>query len=161
MPEGVITLAAFLVMAAGLAGSVLPGLPGLPVIFLAALGHKLLLPGIISWWLILWLGVIALAGVAVDFLAGWAGARMFGATKWGIYGAILGLLLGIPFSIPGMILGPVVGAVVAEVVVAKRTWKQASKSGVGAGVGFALSTVIHLIMGLVMVGSFAVALFVG
>lgn len=160
MPEGVITLLAFLVMALGLAGAVLPGLPGLPLIFLAALGHKLLLPDILSWWLVLWLGGIAVAGVGVDFLAGWAGARMFGATKWGIYGALLGLLLGIPFSIPGMILGPVAGAVVAEMAVAKRTWKQASKSGIGAGVGFALSTAIHLAMGLLMIGSFAVALFV-
>jgi len=160
MPETIITLLVFAIMGVGVAGAVLPGLPGLPIIFLAALGHKLLLPEVTSWGLIVGLGLVAVAGFGLDFLAGWAGAKMFGGSKWGVIGAVAGLILGLPFSLPGMIFGPIVGAVLAEVFVAKRPWKEASKSGLGAGVGFAVSTVVHLALALLMIGAFTIDLFV-
>ena len=104
-----------LVMFAGLAGSILPGLPGTPLVMLAAIGHKLYFgPTGAAWWVLVTLGGLTAISVLVDYAASIYGAKRLGATWRGAAGAIVGALIGLFFSLPGILLGPFVGAMLFE-----------------------------------------------
>src|SRR6476660_9315110 len=85
-----------ILFAIGLIGTVLPVFPGTIIILAGALLHRLMLgpeKGI-GWRTIAILVLLTLATYALDFLSGYFGARFFGATRWGMFGAMLGALLG-------------------------------------------------------------------
>jgi uncharacterized protein len=146
-----------LLMTAGLVGVVLPLIPGTTLILLAALLHKLLVPGIISWWT--FAGIVALWGLSIvaDLGGVVLGTRWFGGSKWGMAGASGGALVGVFFSLPALILGTILGAVAAEKIFAKKTDRAALKAGVGAATGFVISTVARLVCAFAMIGTFLVA----
>lgn len=134
----------------GLAGIVLPVLPGLGLIWAAALVHKLCVPEPVSWWTLGGMGVMVLLGAVVEWGAGAAGVKWFGGTKWGMLGAVIGAVVGLFFGLPGLIIGPLAGAVLAEKLVGRRSLGQASRAGVGVAAGLAASTVVKLGLGLGM-----------
>jgi uncharacterized protein YqgC (DUF456 family) len=141
----------------GLAGVIVPLLPGTTLIFLAMVVHKLLLPGDISWLTLGWIGCFWLMSVAADFVGVAIGARTFGGTKWGMAGASGGALVGMFVSLPALLLGTLVGALLAEKLIARQTNRQALRAGLGATAGFLLSTVARLALALAMIVAFAVA----
>src|SRR2546423_12092828 len=100
----IITIVLF---AVGLIGSVLPVLPGSTIILAAAIIHRIVLGSekSIGWRTILILVALTLATYALDVVAGYFGAKYFGATKWGTFGAILGALIGLFFGIIGLFAG--------------------------------------------------------
>ena len=90
---------ALLVMLVGLVGAVLPAMPGSPLVFLAALAHKLWFGDRgASWWVIVVLGVMMLVSLGVDFLATTIGAKKLGATWQGMAGAGVGAIVGLFFG---------------------------------------------------------------
>src|ERR687896_2130648 len=106
------------VMLVGLAGSVLPGLPGVPLIFLSALVYAILTDfEAVGTLIIVLLGLFAAIALVADFVATTYGARRFGASNWGTaggaIGGIVGALVGALFlgigSLFGLILGSVAG----------------------------------------------------
>src|SRR6187401_2615380 len=107
-----------ILFAVGLIGTVLPVFPGTIIILAGAFLHRLMLgpEKSIGWKTIAILTLLTLATYALDFLSGYFGARFFGATKWGMFGAMLGALLGIFFGIVGLFIGPVIGAVLGEFI---------------------------------------------
>jgi uncharacterized protein YqgC (DUF456 family) len=134
-------LLTLLVMLVGLVGAVLPALPGAPVVFAAALGHKLYFGALGASWLVVGLlGMLAGFSMLMDFLATTYGAKKLGATWRGMVGAGLGAMLGI-FILPpwGLLLLPLVGAAFAELL-GGREWREASKAGVGAALGVLAGT---------------------
>ncbi len=134
-------LLTLLVMMVGVAGAVLPGLPGTPLIFVAALGHKLWFGAAAPHWvIIIGLGLLAALSLALDFLATTYGAKRLGATWRGVVGAGLGAILGI-FVFPpfGLVLLPLLGAALAEMA-GGREWRQAGKAGLGAAIGMLAGT---------------------
>ncbi len=135
----------------GLAGVLLPFLPGALIIFLGALLHKILTPEWLSWTTVIVLGVFVLVERLLDFLGTMVGAKWLGATRWGIFGAVVGGIVGIFFGIPGLILGPVFGALVGEIVFARRNLTLSAKAGFGAAVGFGISTVARIALALFMI----------
>ena len=143
---------------AGLAGTVLPALPGLPLVFagmlLAAWADHFTR---ISGWTIGLLGVLTLVSVAVDVAATALGARRVGAGKLAMWGAAIGTFAGIFFGIPGLLLGPFLGAVIAELV-GGRKLAQASKVGFGTWMGLALGTALKIALAFAMLGIFVLAL---
>jgi uncharacterized protein len=141
----------------GLAGSVLPGLPGAPLILLAAVIHKLLLPQYLSWWTVGALAVLAVVSILVETLFAVAGARWFKATFWGILGAGFGALLGLIGGVVGVLAGAVLGAMAAERFLARRSPEDAIKAGVGAGLGLLLSGLGKFVISLAMTALFAFA----
>jgi len=143
----------------GLAGVVLPFLPGLGLIWAAAIIHKLILPEVLSWWTVALMGLAVLAGVVLEWAAGAAGVKWFGGTKWGMGGAVLGGLVGIFFGLPGLIVGPLVGAILAEKIFAKRSLQQSSKAGVGVAAGMVVSTAAKLGLALAMIAAFFIDAF--
>jgi uncharacterized protein YqgC (DUF456 family) len=141
----------------GLAGVVVPLLPGTTLILIAMAGHKLLLPGDVSWAVIGWIAGFWLVSVIVDFAGVMLGARLFGGGKWGMVGAGSGAVVGIFFSLPVLLLGTVVGAVAAEKFIAQKSHRASLLAGAGAAFGFLISTAGRLICACAMIALFVLA----
>jgi uncharacterized protein YqgC (DUF456 family) len=161
MENTLILLLVVLLMLGGVAGVILPVVPGTLLILAGALVHKLFATSSISWGVFVGLVVIAVVGQLLEMGASLLGAKWFGASKWGLLGAGLGLVAGLFFGLPGLILGPLAGAVVAELTLGKRTPMQAASSGLGAGVGLATGLLIKVGITLVLIGVFWLALWQG
>jgi len=143
-----------LIVIGGLAGTIIPALPGVPMVFagllLAAWAGDFIQVG---WTTIGILGVLTALTWLIDFLAAALGAKRLGASQRAFWGAAFGAMVGIFFGIPGIVLGPFVGAVVAEIS-AGRTVHQASRAGYGAWIGVVLGTAAKLAIAFLMVGIF-------
>jgi uncharacterized protein YqgC (DUF456 family) len=152
------TLAAVLVLV-GLAGSVLPALPGVPMVFagllLAAWADDFTRVGALTLVL---LGLLTLLSFAVDLAATAMGAKRVGATKQAVLGAALGTFAGIFLGIPGLILGPFVGAVIGELL-SHGEMQRATRAGIGTWIGLLFGTLAKLALIFTMIGIFAFAYF--
>jgi uncharacterized protein len=146
-----------LLMFIGLAGVIVPLLPGTALILFAAILHKLIVPDIVSWMTIFWIGVIFLVSVAADFGGVLLGTKWFGGGKWGMAGAGTGALVGMFVSLPALIFGTIFGAIAAEKLIAKKTGRASLLAGVGAATGFLLSTGARLICAVAMIALFVIA----
>lgn len=144
-------------MLIGLAGVIVPVLPGTTLILAAALIHKLVLPEAVSWATIGWVTLFWFISVVADFAGVLIGTRLFGGSKWGMAGASGGALVGMFFSLPALILGTIFGALAAEKLLAKKTHRASAWAGVGAATGFVISTVARLACGIVMIALFVIA----
>ena len=144
-----------LVMLAGLIGSLLPVMPGVPLILIAAIGHRLFFGessiNNVVLVILVWLTLVSLV---FDFLASLLGSRKFGATWLGMTGAVVGGIIGLFFSLPGIILGPFLGAMIFEML-GDKEFKQAVHAGVGATVGLLLGIAGKFAIGVVMIILFA------
>jgi uncharacterized protein YqgC (DUF456 family) len=136
----VFKVAAALLVIVGIAGTVLPVLPGVPMVF-AGLAI---------------LGVLTALAVAADFVASAFGAKRMGASPRAIVGATLGAIVGIFFGLPGLVLGPFVGAVAGELS-ANRALLHAGRAGLGTWLGLLLGSVAKLSLAFLMLGVFATA----
>ena len=138
--------------AVGLIGTVLPVFPGTTFILAGAILHRLMLgPGkSIGWRSIVVLTLLTLATYALDFLSGYLGAKYFGATKWGMVGAVLGVLIGIFLGIIGLLVGPVIGAIAGEFLAGKKMM-DAGRAGWGSLMGNLGGMIAKLVIGLVMI----------
>jgi len=154
-----IWLTAGLLVLAGLAGLMVPVLPGAPVLFaglvVAGWSDDFTKVGIGTYSV---LGIMALLIYTVDVAAGAFGARRFGASPRAIAGAVLGTAAGLFFGIPGIILGPFVGAVLGELSV-RPNLRAAGLAGVGATLGLALGVAAKMALAFAMLGFFAVMRF--
>jgi len=150
-------IAAAVLILVGLIGTVVPALPGVPLVFggmlLAAWADGFQHIGVGT---LIVLGVLTVLALAVDFVAGLAGAKRVGASKHALWGAAIGTIVGIFFGIPGLLLGPFVGALIGELV-AGGTLQRAANVGAGAWIGFLIGTVLKLGVCFAMLGIFAFA----
>lgn len=142
---------------AGLAGLLLPLLPGAPLLFLgllcAAWAEGFRYAGV---WTLLLLGCMAAMTYLVEFVASILGARKFGGSRRAMAGAAIGGIVGLFFGIPGILLGPFVGAVLGELSL-QRNLDRASRAGFGTVVGMAVGAAGKLAIGMAMVGIFLLA----
>jgi uncharacterized protein YqgC (DUF456 family) len=154
----VLWIVGVLLVMAGIAGIIVPALPGHVLIFagllLAAWADNFTSVG--GWTLAL-IGVIGALSYTVDFVAAGLGAKRVGASPRAVVGAGLGTLLGIPFGLPGVLLGPLAGAVLGELTV-HRQWKRAAGVGIAAWIGFLIGTAVKVGLAFVMIAIFIAAL---
>lgn len=141
----------------GLAGSVLPLLPGTTLILLGVLLQKWLMPGTLSSLAVVWIAVFWFMSIVTDIGGTLLGTRLFGGSKWGMAGAGGGAFVGMFISLPALLLGSILGAVVSEKWLGRRSHKDALRSGAGAAVGFLLAGVARVSCALVMIGLYAVS----
>ena len=144
--------------AVGLIGTIAPVLPGTTIILAAAVIHRIMLgpEKSIGWRTIAVLVLLTLATYAIDVLAGYFGAKYFGATKWATFGAIAGALIGLLFGILGLFVGPVVGAIAGEFIAGKRMI-DAGRAGWGSLLGNIGGMLAKLIIALAMITLFLIA----
>lgn len=155
--QNVLMLLAIGLVVVGILGTVLPALPGAPLVFLGLLvaawaeGFEK-----VGWFTLSVLGVLTLLTFVVDFFAASLGAKRVGASWLALAGAAVGTIVGLFFSIPGLILGPFLGAVLGEYA-ARRNWAQARKVGFGTWLGMLIGVAGKLALIFTMVGIFALA----
>jgi hypothetical protein len=138
----------------GLAGAMVPALPGIPLIFggiwlIAYLDHY---HHVGLWWLLV-IAAVGTIGLTLDLLAGALGAKRIGASKEAVWGAFFGTAIGIFFGLPGVLLGPFCGAVLGELSAGSSVLRS-TDVGVSAWVGLIFGTIIKLISSLIMVAVF-------
>lgn len=141
----------------GLAGVVIPLLPGTTLIMLAMVAHKLLAPADVSWAVVGWIVALWMVSIVVDFAGVLVGTRLFGGGKWGMAGAGGGALVGMFFSLPMLVLGTILGAVAAEKFIARKGNRESLLAGAGAAAGLVISTAGRLACALAMITLFALA----
>jgi uncharacterized protein YqgC (DUF456 family) len=182
--ESLLLALTFVVMALGLAGSVLPGLPGVPLIFFAALAYAYFTGfETVSGWVILLLGLFAAVAFVLDFAATSYGARKFGASNWGTAGGAIGGLIGtvaglvLPGlgSLIGLLAGTIGGVFLGEYLKGKRRsrsapgsaaaqpsdnrdWRRTARAAGGVLVGYAASAVIQGVLAVLSIIVFVIAL---
>ena len=153
-------LAAMLIVV-GFVGTILPILPGVPIVFggmlLAAWADGFAHVGTRT---LVVLGLLTVLTLIVDFVAGILGAKKVGASRYAVIGAVLGTVIGIFFGLPGILLGPFFGALIGELV-AGGTLRKATGIGVGAWLGFLVGAVLKLAICFAMLGIFAFAFMIG
>ena len=142
----------------GLAGTVLPALPGtafvLAGIVLAAWIDDFTRIGVVTISIVAVLAVIAWV---LDYVAGLLGAKKAGASRQAIVGAALGTVAGLFMGLVGVLFMPLVGAAVGEYL-ARRDQRQAVQVGVATWLGIMAGMLAKVAMAFVMVGLFVVAL---
>jgi uncharacterized protein YqgC (DUF456 family) len=148
---------AVLLVVAGIAGTIVPGLPGAPLV-LAGLVLAASIDGFahVGWPTWIALGTLGVASVAVDLLASALGAKRFGASPRALVGAALGAVVGLFFGLPGLIFGPFLGAVVAEYS-ARRDLAHAGRVGAGTFIGLVLGAAAKAALSFAMVAVFVAA----
>ncbi len=151
---------AVILILVGIAGVILPALPGLPLVFagmlLAAWAGDFQQ---IGWVTLVILGLLTLLSVGVDFFATLVGAKRVGASRKALIGAVLGTFAGLFFGPVGLFAGPFVGALLGELWHGREIG-QAAKVGLGTWLGILLGTVLKLGLAFAMLGLCAFAWFV-
>lgn len=145
-------------MLIGLIGTVVPLLPGTIIILAAAVMHRLALGAekSVSWWTLLALTVLMLLAQALDLISGTAGAKYFGATRWGAIGGIVGGIAGLFFGVPGIFAGPVIGVLAGEILGGKGLLP-AGRSTWGTLLGTVAGMVAKFLVAAVMIAWFLIA----
>ena len=137
-------LSAMLIIS-GIIGSFIPILPGPLTSWFGLFSLNLISTVEIDKTLLIITFIIALIIFVLDSLIPIYGSKYFGATKYGILGALIGLLIGIITPIPfGIIIGPILGALIGELLF-NNDLKKSIKSSIGVLIGLLASTFIKFI----------------
>lgn len=179
--DGAILWISLAIMALGLIGSVVPGIPGVPLMFLAALAYAYL-TGFenVGAPILALLGAFAVLAFVADIIGTSYGARRFGASIWGTIGGavggITGTIVGFLFfgigSLFGLILGTIGGVFLGEYVRKRRKspgedfdgrpgrgdWRRASRAAGGVFVGYLISAVTQGLLAVASIAVFTLAL---
>jgi len=160
MGTALLWLAVVALVLVGLAGAVLPAIPGVPLVF-AGLWLGAWIDGyekVSAWWVGVF-GVLTLVAMAVDLVASALGAKKVGASRQAIAGAVIGTFAGLFIGgLVGVLIGPFVGAVAGELV-ARGRMDQAMDVGIATWMGFLFGTLAKIALSLAMVGMFVGAYF--
>ncbi|MRR20116.1 DUF456 domain-containing protein [bacterium] len=149
---------AIILMIVGIAGCLLPVLPGPPLSYLGLVVLHLTRFADISKNLFIILGIVAVVVTVIDYIVPIWGTRQFGGSKYGMRGATVGLVIGLFLGPAGIIIGPFAGAVVGELIF-KDDIKYALKAGFGSLLGFLTGVGLKLAASLLMTFYFVKALF--
>ena len=160
---------AFLLILVGVAGTIVPALPGIPMIFAGAwlIGYMedyqyfgwgtLIALGVLGT--LIALGVLTVISLIIDWVSQTMGAQKAGATKLGLSGAFLGTIIGIPFGLVGIFLFPVLGAFIGEMI-GHRDMRKAGKVSWATWIGMIAGIAAKLAIAFIMIGIMCVMRFV-
>ena len=141
----------------GLAGALLPMLPGPPVSYVALWMLYLYDKGSVSSTSLWVMGVLMLVLTIVDYFAPVWLTKIGGGSKQAMQGATAGLLVGMFCGPVGMIAGPFVGALLGELF-AKTPAHQAFKVAFYSFLAFILTTGLKFFYGIAVVCMVAIAM---
>ena len=155
--EIVFWIIAVILVLAGFLGTIIPGIPGPPLMFcgffLAAYINNFQRVG--AFVLIL-LGFLTAFSLLVDIIAAGLGAKKLGASRLSVIGAAVGAVFGIFMGIPGLLIGPFLGAVIGQYM-SRQNLNEAGKIGFGTWLGLMISLAIKLGLVFAMLAIFITA----
>lgn len=159
MLDIVLVVIGSLLQLVGLAGCFLPWLAGPPFNFLGliflclAKGWDTFSPAFL-----IVMAALTLLTMILDYVLPIAGAKKYGSTKRGFWGAFLGMVIGVLFLPPfGMIIGAFIGAVVGELSAGKKN-VEAMRAGWGVFLGVFIALTFKLVVSGIMIFFFVKAL---
>jgi uncharacterized protein len=162
-------LLAVALIAVGIAGTVLPALPGVVFVFGGiALGAWIDDFTRVSGWTVAAAGVLAVVALLIDFVAGLLGAQRAGASPAALWGAAIGTVAGVFTGLLGLLFMPLVGAAAGEIWAQRARLRggdltvggHATRVGIATWIGMLVGTVVKLALAFVMVGVFVAALLI-
>jgi len=156
----ILYLLAALLVIVGIAGVVLPALPGIPLVF-AGLLVAAWTDGFarVGWLPLVVLGALTAISIVVDVLSTTLGAQRLGASRLALVGSLVGTVAGLFFMPIGLFAGPFLGALLGEYVHSRQLGR-ATKIGIGTWLGIVLGVALKLGLAVAMLGVFALAWFV-
>jgi hypothetical protein len=138
----------------GFIGTILPGMPGVLIIYagmwLAAWIDDFVR---IGWVTLTILGILTALALAADLVASVLGAKRVGASRQALIGSVIGGIAGLFFGLIGLLLGPFVGAVAGELM-ARRSIADATRVGVATWIGLLVGTMAKIAVAVSMLGVF-------
>lgn len=145
---------------AGLAGTVLPVLPGTVLVW----GGIVLGAWIddfqrVGTTTLVVVTVLAALAWVLDYVAGLLGARKAGASRQALLGAAIGTVVGLFMGVVGVLFMPLVGAALGEYL-AQKDQTRAVRVGVATWLGIMLGLLAKVVLAFVMVGLFVAALLI-
>lgn len=144
----------------GLAGTVLPLLPGTLLVWGGiVLGAWIDNFSRVGTTTVLVTSALAILAWGLDYVAGLMGAQKAGASKQALLGAALGTVAGLFMGLVGVLFMPLFGAAVGEYL-ARRDQSRAFKVGVATWIGIMVGLVAKVVLAFIMVGIFAAALLI-
>lgn len=155
MPDIILIIFGSICILGGIAGCILPGLPGPPISFAGLILLQLTTKKPFTNDLLLIYGGLTVLVTLLEYIIPIYGAKRFHGSKFGIYGSAIGLIIGL-FAIPpvGIIIGPFVGAFAGELA-GGRNIREAISSSIGSLIGFITGTLVKLVLSLAMACHFA------
>ncbi|MDR6094151.1 DUF456 domain-containing protein [Stenotrophomonas sp. SORGH_AS_0321] len=153
----ILYLVAALCIALGIAGIVLPALPGIPLVFLGLL-LAAWADGFVhvGWPVLTVLAVLTVLSFVVDVLATVVGAQRVGASRKALWGTFIGSIAGLFFMPVGLFLGPLLGALVGEYW-HSRELGRSTRVGLATWLGVLLGMALKVALLVAMLGLFAFA----
>ncbi len=148
---------AIVLMIVGIAGCLLPVLPGPPLSYLGLVVLHFTRFAEINRNLFIILAIVAVVVTVIDYVVPIWGTRRFGGSKYGMRGATVGLIIGLFLGPLGIIIGPFIGAVVGELIF-RDDIKYALKAGFGSLLGFLTGVGLKLAASLLITFYFVKAL---
>ena len=158
MTEPLLWLLSLALIVVGMAGTVLPALPGT----LFVLAGIVLGAWIDDFTRVGWVSVVAVSVLAViawvlDYVAALLGAKRAGASRQAVVGAALGTVAGLFMGLVGVLFMPLVGAAIGEYL-ARRDQQRAVLVGLATWLGIMAGLLAKVVIAFVMIGIFVVAL---
>lgn len=153
-------IASALLIVVGVAGTVLPALPGtLFVLAGIVLGAWIDDFTRVGWGSVAAVTVLAVLAWSLDYAAGLLGAKKAGASRYAIAGAALGTVVGIFMGLIGVLFMPLVGAALGEYI-ARKNHQQAIKVGIATWLGIMVGLIAKVVIAFMMIGIFVAALWI-
>jgi uncharacterized protein len=139
-----------LLIVGGLAGCVLPLLPGPPLCYIALLIQQFQSTPPYTTKFLTICAVVVVLVTALDYVIPIYGTKKFGGTRYGVWGCVIGLVVGLWLGPLGIIIGPFVGAFLGELMASTNS-DQALRAAWGSFVGFLVGTLLKLITCFVLI----------
>ncbi|MBE7368659.1 DUF456 domain-containing protein [Ramlibacter pallidus] len=160
MTDSLLWLLSIALILVGLAGIVLPALPG-TILVLAGIVLGAWIDDFtrVGWFAVAAVTVLAVIAWAMDYVAAMLGAKRAGASRQAIIGAAIGTVAGIFMGIVGVLFMPLVGAAAGEYL-ARRDQNKAVRVGIATWLGLMAGMLAKFVLAFMMIGIFGVALLV-
>jgi hypothetical protein len=143
-------LIGFLFLLLGIAGAILPVLPGpLTSWFGLLILHLTSIVPMNYTFLGITLAIAILIWI-LDYVIPAIGTKRFGGSKYGVYGTTIGLVIGLLSPIPfGILIGAFLGAFIGELLYNKSDTSRALKASIGSFIGLITSATLKFLVALV------------
>ncbi len=143
--ETLIVILAVLAGVIGIAGSILPALPGTSFSWIGLFMLYMWGPEAVPVKVLIIWGIVVIAVSVVDYIVPMFFTKATGGSKYAERGAMIGLVAGIVLTPVGMILGSFLGAFFAELYWGGKDRRAALKAALGSFAGFIAGTGIKTI----------------